>query len=241
MRKMTASLFATAVLFFPLEAAGAGVELSGWWTNGWPQGKKLSSYGYGIITTGGTGRLSRVIGEGHKPFNLLIFAEIGILDFGPEAGYIVTDFAHPELGLDIASDHYLLNFSTGLALAGNTGEFQPYLNILGGVTYHSAISRILSRRGALYPVSEMFEINGATWHAGLGVGIKILIWKPDPQPRERLLDGIFFDVHFGCLRGGNTEYLDWRTVRETSGSLDYEFSGPDINILILSFGISLLF
>ena len=52
MKILSANFMLAAILLGRPAAAGAAVELSGWWTSGWPKGGALAHYGYGIITTG---------------------------------------------------------------------------------------------------------------------------------------------------------------------------------------------
>ena len=242
MKNLSANLVLAAILLGRPAAAGAAVELSGWWTSGWPKGGALAHYGYGIITTGGTGRLSWVSREGRKQFYPVIFTEAAYIDFGPEAGYVVIDPVEPSLGLDVATDHYLLAFSAGFALEKSEGDVRPNLNFLAGVSYHSSASRLTSRRQSQARAMESYASDGITWHAGLGAGIMILLWQPESAFAPTRLDQIFLDTRFGYVRGGHIDYLDWRTVAERAdGSLDYEIVKPDISLFILSLGLSLLF
>ena len=76
---MKLALLSVLILFLPGSLA-AGLELTGLYSSGWPRGK-LSNYGYGVITTGGTARVSWAFGE-KSSTERFFFTEFGYADFG---------------------------------------------------------------------------------------------------------------------------------------------------------------
>lgn len=215
-----------------------GFELAGWFSAGWPQGK-LKSYAYDFVSAGGTARMSWGFGEKSsvEPF---FFTEFSYADFGIEKGY-APDPYFPEAGKDVATDFYLMMFSSGFALGKRSGDYRPYCNFFGGVSYYSALSRISSRGQTDKPAELFTECKGPTWHAGIGVGAKVLIWRKKPSTAEAWLDKVFFDVRADFTKGGVMEYLNWRSLRDDAGTDSFEKSRPNIEIFLLSFGASFVF
>jgi|GEM_PF-4245348 len=208
-----------------------GFELAGWYSSGWPRGK-LGDYSYGVITTGGAARMSWGIGDksSAEPF---FFTEFSYTDFGVETGY--------KIPLDVATDFYLMMFRSGISLEKRFGDFRPHCDFFGGLSYYSALSRISSHYQTSNPVNLFSECNGMTWHAGIGAGMKILIWNRLPSAAEHLLDEIFFDVRVDYTKGGDTEYLNWRSVRDEAGTIVFDNLQADIDLFQLSFGLSFVF
>ena len=71
--------------------------------------------------------------------------------------------------------------------------------------------------------------------------MKILIWNRLPSPAEHLLDEAFFDVKAEFTKGGDTEYLNWRSVRDEAGNIVFDNLQADIDFFQLSLGVSLVF
>jgi len=228
-----------ALIFLLPGSLTAGVELAGWYSSGWPRGK-LSDYGYGVITTGGTARVSWAFGE-KSSTERFFFTEFGYADFGVETGYQVPDPQNPALGMDAATDLYWMMFSSGISLGKRFPNYRVYSSFFGGVSYYSALSRISSHYRIGYPVELLSESRGMTWHAGIGAGIKILVWNRQPSSAEHLLDEVFLDIKADYTRGGHTEYLNWRSIRDEAGAVGFDNWDANIDFFQLSFGLSLVF
>ena len=232
------SLIAALILLLP-NSLSAGLEFAGWFSAGWPQGK-LKSYAYDFVSFGGTARMSWGFGEKSsvEPF---FFTEFSYADFGIEKGY-APDPYYPGAGKDVTTDFYLMMFSSGFALSRRAGDCRPYCNFFGGVSYYSALSRISSRSQTDNKPADLFtEYNGPTWHAGLGVGAKVLIWRRQPSPAKSWLDKVFFDVRADFIKGGVMEYLNWRLPSDDAGIDSFEKNLSNIELFLLSLGASFVF
>ena len=231
------SLFPVLILFLP-GSLTAGLEFAGWFSSGWPQGK-LKSYAYDFVSAGGTARMSWGFGEKSsvEPF---FFTEFSYADFGIEKGYVPDPYS-PEAGEDVATDFYLMMFSSGFALSKRFGDYRPYCNFFGGVSYYSALSRISSRKQNGTSGEFFTESSGPTWHTGIGVGAKVLIWRKKLSTAEAWLDKVFFDIRVDFTRGGVMEYLNWRSFRDDAGTDSFEKNRSNIEIFLLSLGASFVF
>ena len=231
MRQLTKFTLIFALISLLPNSVAYGFELAGWYTSGWPQGK-LGDYSYGVITTGGAARMSWGIGDksSAEPF---FFTEFSYADLGVETGY--------KIPLDVATDFYLMMFRSGISLGKRSGDFRPRCDFFGGLSYYSALSRISSRYQTSNPVNLFSECNGMTWHAGIGAGMKILLWRWRSPQAEHLLDEVFFDVKAEFTKGGVTEYLNWRSVRDEAGTIVFDNSHANIDFFQLSLGLSLVF
>lgn len=216
-----------------------GFELAGWYTSSWPRGK-LGDYGYGVITTGGAARMSWRFSE-KSSTERFFFTEFSYVDFGVETGYQALDPHYPGIGMDVATDYYLMMFSSGISLGKKFTACRPFCDFFGGLSYYSALSRIAGMYRPGNSMELLPESNGMTWHAGIGAGMNILVWDRMPSQAESLLDEVFFNVKIGYIKGGDTEYLNWRSIQDESGTLVFDNRKSSIDLFQLSFGLSFVF
>ena len=71
--------------------------------------------------------------------------------------------------------------------------------------------------------------------------MKMLLWRQQSPQAEPLLDEFFFDVKAEFTKGGVTEYLNWRSVRDEAGTIVFDNLQADIDFFQLSLGVSLVF
>jgi len=239
MQPFEKSLLLSALVFlFPCPLF-AEFEFAGFFSLGRPQGK-LKDYSFGAISTGGTARLSWRNGEKSSSAPRY-YTEISYLDLGVENGFIPAGPDYSEQDLDVATDFYLLMFSPGISFGKVSGDVRPYFDLSGGPTYYSTLSRIASRHFTSQPVSILQGTSGATWHVGLGAGIKILLWERAQAPEKSKLDNFFFNAGMNYGKGGKTKYLNWRSVRSFNGVVSYNHLQVNSDMLQFNLGGSLEF
>ncbi|MBW7996320.1 MAG: hypothetical protein FVQ81_07095 [Candidatus Glassbacteria bacterium] len=233
--RLPAILIATLALFSPaLQSLEAGVDLSAGFSIGWPTGQ-INDYAFGAVGVGGTGRFGVDLGD-----NLALFGQFSYIDLGLEQGFIPRDITNSTLALDVATDFYFMHIGPGFTFKKKRGNLRPYLDLFGGVTVHSTLSRVSSRN--IQPaLVEYSKTEGTTWHAGLDIGLKMMIWTHLHPRGEQFIEDIFLDLRLGYLTGGNIEVLDWRQTRFFAGELHLKNLGSRTDMLLATIGISIAF
>jgi len=239
MRALLKFTLISALISLLPNSLNAEFEFTGWFSAGWPQGS-LKDYGYSANIKGGTGRLSWGVGD-KSSFQPFFFTEFSYIDFIVEKGFIPIDPYRSKIDLDTATDFYLMMFRPGVSLGKRSGDFRPYCDFFGGLIYYSSLSRIASKYRLDTPVHLLMEQNGTIWHAGIGGGIKIMLWRSKPSSKKSWLDEFCFNVKAEYTKGGKAEYLNWHSARYDAETISYDNFRSNIDIFLLSYGLSLVF
>lgn len=232
------TLFFALFSLYPLTLT-ASYELSGWFSPSLPLGK-LADYGFGAVTIGGTGRMSRglTVKSSIVP---TFFGEFNYTDLGLEKVRTPSAPPHSEMALNVATDFYLMMISTGISLARRSGHLRPYCDFFGGVTYYSTLSGVASLYSSTNPFLHFIESDGTAWHAGFGAGIKILLWRNPSPPEESWLNEFSFNIRLCFIQGGKMRYPNARSIGFRENEVICDFKNVNISFFQTSFGASLGF
>lgn len=235
LKTLSVALLLAAVLVLRAEAA---LEFSGYPVFWFPN-RELDRLGYEAMGVGVCSRLA-VRFKDNGNLHPYLFGEASYLTYGSKDGFVpIEKSPYLDDGLSYHSLYELYLACSGVGLEYDADMVRPYLEAFGGYSYYQS-SVLFHHRRAVDPLfKERHLYKGHTFNLGLGLGLRITIWRTkDEEPgREKSL---LWDFKLSYVGGGQTEVYYREPVLLENDAVVFRTTTPPVTHFQFRVGLLLV-
>ena len=162
-----------------------------------------------------------------------IGASVGILVYGSDSREDLLESSIPEVTVDVTTRNYILNCHILLRAQPLDGKFRPYLDGLIGFNYLWTETGIYDQSGGdIDAIASSVNMSDIAFSYGVGGGFMLRLYKS-----EKSAFAISVDSGIRYLKGGKAEYLKEGDILREDGTITYNVSYSNTDLVTAHIGI----
>jgi hypothetical protein len=176
---------------------------------------------------------------------LMVGLDFGFMNFGIETRTEPLSTTIPDITVEVENSYNLVTGNLLFRLSGPPSTFRPYVDGLFGFNYFFT-QTVLRERGSFSDESVLRDTNfdDTSLSYGLGSGVNIRVYNSDVHSdpeSEFTLGSVYLNAGVRYMFGREAEYLQEGSISRNNGTVTYDVSRSETDLLYFKFGVNFTF